>query len=212
MWIGYTSPAEFNTPDGMTKKMNGLTRWFTNLDIQKRHEKLILWQRYYDDNGNPLPDVDERYPKYDNYAARNVDKVADIPMDYKGVMGVPITFMDKYNPDEFEIVGMDLNTMVDELGIREIGNRWITSYANYGTSSSVIVATIATILVSYFLLYLACTTVKGQTTTIFDTNFSKAIAITISDIIKYTKDEKDKIEQDEIKAMICTNMANLQNR
>lgn len=88
----------------------------------------------------------------------------------------------------------------------------ITSYANYGTSSSVIVATIATILVSYFLLYLACTTVKGQTTTIFDTNFSKAIAITISDIIKYTKDEKDKIEQDEIKAMICTNMANLQNR
>jgi hypothetical protein len=132
VWIGYTSPAEFNTPDGMTKKMNGLTRWFTNLDIQKRHEKLILWQRYYDDNGNPLPDVDERYPKYDNYAARNVDKVADIPMDYKGVMGVPITFMDKYNPDEFEIVGMDLNTMVDELGIREIGNRWIEAYRRQG--------------------------------------------------------------------------------
>lgn len=104
VWIGYTSPAEFNTPDGMTKKMNGLTRWFTNLDIQKRHEKLILWQRYYDDNGNPLPDVDERYPKYDNYAARNVDKVADIPMDYKGVMGVPITFMDKYNPDSLKLL------------------------------------------------------------------------------------------------------------
>ena len=132
VWIGYTSPAEFNTPDGMTKKMNGLTRWFTNLDIQKRHEKLILWQRYYDDNGNPLPDVDERYPKYDNYAARNVDKVADIPMDYKCVMGVPITFMDKYTPDEFEIVGMDLNTMVDELGIREIGNRWIEAYRRQG--------------------------------------------------------------------------------
>ena len=132
VWIGYTSPAEFNTPDGMTKKMNGLTRWFTNLDIQKRHEKLILWQRYYDDNGNPLPDVDERYPKYDNYAARHVDKVADIPMDYKGVMGVPIPFMDKYTPDEFEIVGMDLNTMVDELGIREIGNRWIEAYRRQG--------------------------------------------------------------------------------
>lgn len=132
VWIGYTSPAEFNTPDGMTKKMNGLTRWFTNLDIQKRHEKLILWQRYYDDDGNPLPDAMERYPHYDNYDAINVDKVADIPVDYKGVMGVPITFMDKYNPDEFEIVGMDLNTMVDELGIREIGNKWIESCRRQG--------------------------------------------------------------------------------
>lgn len=105
VWIGYSSPSEFDTPNGMTKKINGLTRWFTNLDIQKRHEKLILWQRYYDNDGNPMPDADERYPHYDNYAAINVDRVADIPVDYKGVMGVPITFMDKYNPDEFEIVG-----------------------------------------------------------------------------------------------------------
>lgn len=105
VWIGYSSPSEFDTPNGMTKKINGLTRWFTNLDIQKRHEKLILWQRYYDNDGNPMPDADERYPHYDNYAAINVDRVADIPVDYKGVMGVLITFMDKYNPDEFEIVG-----------------------------------------------------------------------------------------------------------
>lgn len=105
VWIGYMSPSEFDTPSGMTKKVAGLGRWFTNLDIQKRHEKLILWQRYYDDDGNPLPDAEERYPHYDNYAAINVDKVADIPVDYEGVMGVPITFMDKYNPDEFEIVG-----------------------------------------------------------------------------------------------------------
>lgn len=105
VWIGYMSPSEFDTPSGMTKKVAGLGRWFTNLDIQKRHEKLILWQRYYDDDGNPLPDADERYPHYDNYDAINVDRVADIPVDYNGVMGVPITFMDKYNPDEFEIVG-----------------------------------------------------------------------------------------------------------
>lgn len=105
VWIGYMSPSEFDTPSGMTKKVAGLGRWFTNLDIQKRHEKLILWQRYYDDDGNPLPDAEERYPHYDNYDAINVDRVADIPVDYKGVMGVPITFMDKYNPDEFEIVG-----------------------------------------------------------------------------------------------------------
>lgn len=117
VWIGYSSPSEFDTPNGMTKKINGLTRWFTNLDIQKRHEKLILWQRYYDDDGNPLPDVDERYPHYDNYDAINVDKVADIPADYMGVMGVPITFMDKYNPDEFEIIGMLQSSTDEQAGI-----------------------------------------------------------------------------------------------
>lgn len=105
VWIGYSSPSEFDTPNGITKKINGLTRWFTNLDIQKRHEKLILWQRYYDDDGNPLPDAEERYPHYVNYDAINVDRVADIPVDYRGVMGVPITFLDKYNSKQFEIVG-----------------------------------------------------------------------------------------------------------
>ena len=70
------------------------TIWFTNLDHKKRHEKLILYKTY-----NP-----EEYPKYDNYDAINVDKVTDIPIDYDGVMGVPITFLDKYNPDQFEII------------------------------------------------------------------------------------------------------------
>lgn len=120
VWIGYSSPSEFDTPNGMTKKINGLTRWFTNLDIQKRHEKLILWQRYYDDDGNPLPDAEERYPHYDNYDAINVGKVADIPIDYQGVMGVPITFLDKYNPEQFEIVGL-LNSSSESLaGIKEL--------------------------------------------------------------------------------------------
>lgn len=132
MWIGYSSPSEFDTPNGMTKKINGLTRWFTNLDIQKRHEKLILWQRYYDNDGNSLLDAEERYPHYDNYDAINVDRVADIPADYKGVMGVPITFLDKYNPDEFEIVGMDLNDSVEKLGIKEIGNEWVELYRKQG--------------------------------------------------------------------------------
>lgn len=70
--------------------------WFTNLEIAKRHEKLILFKTY-----NP-----EEYPKYDTFEAINVDKTADIPTDYFGVMGVPITFMDKYNPNQFEIVGV----------------------------------------------------------------------------------------------------------
>lgn len=104
VWLGYSSVKEFIQPDGTIKKF-GNKLWYTNLDIQKRHEKLILWQRYYDDNGNPLPDAEEKYPHYDNYDAINVDKVADIPVDYRGVMGVPITFLDKYNPKEFEILG-----------------------------------------------------------------------------------------------------------
>lgn len=102
VWIGYNSPAEFITPDGVTKKINGLTRWFTNLDNNKRHEKLILWKNY----------TPEEYPTYDNYNAINVDKVAEIPCDYDGVMGVPITFLDKYNPEQFEIVGGSANGQI----------------------------------------------------------------------------------------------------
>ena len=71
-WIGYSTPSEFGTPEGTTKKINGLCRWFTNLDIKKRHEKLILWKNY----------TPEEFPKYDNYDAINVDKVSNIPCDY----------------------------------------------------------------------------------------------------------------------------------
>ena len=73
--------------------------WFTNLDIQKRKENLILYKRY---KGN-----EKDYPKYDNYDAINVDKTKEIPIDYQGTMGVPITFLDKYNPIQFEIIGID---------------------------------------------------------------------------------------------------------
>ena len=69
-------------------------RWFTNLDFPQRHEELTLYKRY-----SP-----EEYPRYDNYDAINVDKVADIPCDYDGVMGVPITYLDKHNPEQFEIL------------------------------------------------------------------------------------------------------------
>lgn len=70
--------------------------WYTNLDIKKRHEELILVKQYH---GH-----EDEYPHYDNYDAINVDKVIDIPCDYDGVMGVPITFLDKYNPEQFEII------------------------------------------------------------------------------------------------------------
>ena len=72
------------------------SRWFTNLDVKKRHEELVLYKKY----------TPEDYPSYDNYDAIEVGNTADIPYDYDGIMGVPITFLDKYNPDQFEIVGM----------------------------------------------------------------------------------------------------------
>ena len=83
-----------------TDRKEGMIRvsgvhWFTNLEINKRHEDLILYKNY----------TREEYPKYDNYDAIEVSKTKDIPVDYDGVMGVPITFMDKYNPDQFEILG-----------------------------------------------------------------------------------------------------------
>lgn len=80
------------------KKMKHIMAcWYTNVETTKRYQRLDLYKKYT---------LDE-YPKYDNYDAINVDKVDDIPMDYNGVMGVPITFLDKYNPNQFEILGLD---------------------------------------------------------------------------------------------------------
>lgn len=81
--------------------------WFTNLEIKKRRQDLILYKQY-----SP-----EEYLKYDNYDAINVNKVAEIPMDYAGVMGVPITFMDKHNPEQFEIVGLIAGNIKGMAGI-----------------------------------------------------------------------------------------------
>lgn len=79
-------------------------RWFTNLDFNERHEDLILYKKY-----SP-----EEYPNYDNYNAINVNVTKDIPCDYPGAMGVPITFLDKYNPEQFEIIGID-RVLVEEI-------------------------------------------------------------------------------------------------
>lgn len=85
-----------NHKEGMVR-VSGVN-WFTNLEISKRHEELILYKKY----------TPEGYPKYDNYDAINVDKTADIPCDYNGIMGVPITFLDKYNPEQFEILELGI--------------------------------------------------------------------------------------------------------
>ena len=95
MWLVVPDYAEkFDKIDNGRKLKHIMACWYTNLDITKRHEEIILYKNYNSDD----------YPKYDNYDAINVDKVSDIPCDYDGVMGVPITFLDKYNPEQFEIV------------------------------------------------------------------------------------------------------------
>ena len=78
--------------------------WYTNLDIDKRHKKLILQKKY-----NP-----DKYPTYDNYDAINVNKVSEIPWDYEGIMGVPVTFLDKYNPEQFTIIGNEYTLNIDK--------------------------------------------------------------------------------------------------
>lgn len=104
LWLGYTTPSNFLQPDGTMGNLVGLTRWFTNIDISKRYNRLDLYKKY----------TPEEYLKYDNYDAINVNKVGDIPVDYDGVIGVPITFLDKYNPNQFEIIGL-LNSSDAEL-------------------------------------------------------------------------------------------------
>ena len=122
LWLGYKSgDMKFTVPQyyeerstrfwiderGQKWRSLGNICWFTNLDIVKRHESITLYKNY----------TPEEYPKYDNYDAINVDKVTDIPCDYYGYMGVPITFFDKYNPDQFEILGI-MNTGEINEGIR----------------------------------------------------------------------------------------------
>ena len=92
--------------------------WFTNLEIQKRHEDLILYRSY-----NP-----EEYPQYADYDAINVDKTSDIPCDYYGTIGVPITFLDKYNPTQFEILFccepcIELAVLREKAGFKEYLSR-----------------------------------------------------------------------------------------
>lgn len=120
LWLGasiHSGDREFGVPDDYPlnaassridengkKYIRVGVRWFTNLDYEERHEDLILYKKY----------TPEEYPKYDNYDAINVDVTKDIPCDYTGAMGVPITFLDKYNPEQFEVLGID-RVLVEEI-------------------------------------------------------------------------------------------------
>ena len=113
LWLGasiHSGDREFRIPDHYEVRSKSLrvddlgrryirvvgVRWYTNVDYPLRHEELILYKHY----------TPEEYPKYDNYDAINVDRAVDIPDNYYEMMGVPITYLDKYNPDQFEIVGL----------------------------------------------------------------------------------------------------------
>lgn len=116
IWLGYKfGDMSFKVPEyfepkatrywvdenGQKWRSLGNVCWFTNLNIQKRQEEMILYKQFSSDE----------YPVYDNYEAINVDKTSEIPSDYTGIMGVPITFIDKYNPDQFEIIGTSTISM-----------------------------------------------------------------------------------------------------
>jgi hypothetical protein len=107
IWMG-VSPRSmtFLLPDKSIKTVNA--NWFTNLEHSKRNEKLILYKKYN------IKD----YPKYENYDAIDVSKTKNIPMDYKGTMGVPITFMSKYNPKQFEIIGLGISKSGLDIGVK----------------------------------------------------------------------------------------------
>ena len=107
VWGGYTKPKEFMNPDGKIEKL-GNVQWWTNLDTTKRHEMLTLYETY-----SP-----EKYPSFFNYDAINVDKTVSIPKDFNGKMGVPISFLDKYNPDQFEIIGLGISNLGLSIGVK----------------------------------------------------------------------------------------------
>ncbi|MDE0243545.1 MAG: adenine-specific methyltransferase EcoRI family protein [Candidatus Kaiserbacteria bacterium] len=128
VWLGvsiHSGDREFRVPDHYPLEAAGYrvddegnkyirikgVRWFTNLDTEKRHESLVLYKKY----------TPEEFPKYDNYDAINVNKTSDIPMDYADAMGVPITFLDKHNPDQFEIVNSNNVRLSEKVPTKDSG-------------------------------------------------------------------------------------------
>lgn len=128
IWFGpsiKSGDREFGVPDGYPLNSAGFrideqgnkfirvkgVRWFTNLEFKERYEDLILYKTYNS----------EEYPQYDNYDAINIDKTKEIPLDYTGVMGVPITFLDKFNPEQFEIISSNDVRLHDKVPFKAHG-------------------------------------------------------------------------------------------
>lgn len=108
IWTGYNMVKTFMQPRTTELKKFGNICWFTNMDIVKRHEEIDLYKHY----------TPEEYPRFENFDAINVNATTDIPCDFDGIMGVPITFLDKYSPDQFEIIGLGISNSGLECGVR----------------------------------------------------------------------------------------------
>lgn len=96
LWLGYNCVRKFQTPENILKE-GARSFWFTNVEIKKHYENIELKKKY----------GSEEYKEYDNFKAIEVNKVKNIPSDYNGIIGVPITFLDKFNPKQFELIGSD---------------------------------------------------------------------------------------------------------
>ncbi|HMR90106.1 MAG TPA: adenine-specific methyltransferase EcoRI family protein [Saprospiraceae bacterium] len=125
LWLGYGKVKEFIQPDGTIKKMGNIS-WFTNLDTTKRHELLTLYKKYTPDE----------YPHYDNFDAIDVGKTSEIPEDFFGKMGVPDAFLDKYNPEQFELIGIPTGNSGKEIGVtKNYRGRTDISFTKNGKTS-----------------------------------------------------------------------------
>jgi len=137
MWLGvsiHSGDREFQVPDDYPLNAAGSridkdgkkyirvkgVRWFTNFDYKERHQNFDLYKKY----------KPEEYPKYDNYNGINVDKTSEMPADYKGAMGVPITFLDKYNPEQFEIIGQGRQDLCE--GMSCMSKKFVEDYYKSG--------------------------------------------------------------------------------
>lgn len=149
MWLGngftggnayFSTPTEREYANGVFNKDTGLVKfrnviWFTNLDHGKRHQALQLMSMEDNIKFNKKLKGQE-YQKYDNYDAIEVPYTDAIPNDYEGVMGVPISFLDKYSPEQFEIIGNG-QTMADELGIKPVGQKFVDDYYAQGNKGAI---------------------------------------------------------------------------
>jgi hypothetical protein len=106
LWLGYNCTRFFSKPDGSIFE-TARTFWYTNLDIDKRHEEITLYANY----------SAAEYPRYDNLDAIDVSKTNEIPCDYDGLMGVPDGLLDNYNPDQFELIGIPFGDLGKEIGV-----------------------------------------------------------------------------------------------
>lgn len=107
LWLGTSLVKDFVQPNGKIKKFGNI-RWYTNITHQKRNTPIDLYKEYNE----------VEYPKYENYDAINVNKTIDIPMDYEGAIGVPITFLDKYCPTQFKIIGLGIANLGLDCGVQ----------------------------------------------------------------------------------------------